>query len=424
MMLGICASIAAPFLRLLNEPPFGILIVGPSTGGKTTATLVSGSFNGIATELDLLNWNATAAGIEQQAEIHSDLSCQIDDLKNYSGSDRELYKLVSELAYRTTSGSRKMAQIEAKQRIVGRPPAMRGVSTIILTSAEDSLDSLARAAGDRAVPDGLRVRLVEVPTLSREDGGVFDLLPRMGTPQQQMEARATIAKQIAEACANNHGWPLIRLLEQISKSPKAAAKSVERYRRLFVEEAAFDRSDPYQRRHAQRFGFLYGAGAYAVDIGLLPWSHDLLRSAVRKCHQDSLAIISKKSATSGDKDRLRSGLEKLKSLLAAQDRFANFNGSSSVANTLGWKAVKRDRTVFYIRGDAWRETFGSTGQRKEVEQYLIARHQLRAGPKGPITVQPRIGSAKMRGARCYQLTVPGKNKKVTATGTNGVRHGK
>lgn len=406
MMLGISASIAAPFLRLLNEPPFGILITGPSSGGKTTLTLASGSFNGVGKESDLANWNSTAAGIAQEVEIHSDLCFQIDDIKNFSGSDREIFKLMAEVAYRITHGMRKVAHREAVQRITGRPAVRQGVSTILLTSAEMTLDQLAKSAGERSLPEGAGVRLVEVPILPREKGGIFDLLPPQGTHERQTERRATLAAEIVQRCEANHGWPLVKLLEAVVADPASAVAAVKRYRESFMAEADFDRKDSYQRRHAQRFAFLFATSSYAIDKNILPWSNDQLRNAILKCHRSSRAVIDARKATrTTPTDTLGDGLRRLKKLIKSPGQFSDVSHPKTSTESAGWKESKKGRRIFYIRGSVWRDDiFGSRAQRLEVERRLIQHGQLHAGAKGPVTVQLRLGTSGKRTERCYQLT--------------------
>lgn len=422
-MLAISASFAAPFLRLTNEPPFGILVTGDSTGGKTTLTLASASVVGIGAELELANWNTTAAGLAQEAEIHSDLCFHIDDIKNYSGSNKEIYKLMIEVAYRTTAGMRKMAHRESVQRISGRPAISHGVSAILLTSAEMGLDALAKAAGEETLPEGVGVRFIEVPILSRKEGGIFDRLKVDGEPEKQMEQRAKMASDIKEACKANHGWPLVKLLETITADPDGAVAAVQRYRNSFVGDAEFDRTNPYQLRHAHRFAFLFATTAYAIDKELLPWTHAQLRSAILSCHKASHGVIDERNVPSTSVERVqKDGLERLKELINSPARFSAMGVRTLPAGGVGWREKKLGRKIYYIRGDVWRRgIFQSAQQRDAVERYLIGRKQLRADAKGPVTVQPSVGNPGKRTARCYELVFRMKRRNSRARRHSSLR---
>lgn len=84
-MIALNASFAAPFIKILDVPSFGVDISGKTSGGKTTILRVSASPYGQPDD-DLKpsltrTWQSTNVGLERICELLSDLPTILDDTK-------------------------------------------------------------------------------------------------------------------------------------------------------------------------------------------------------------------------------------------------------------------------------------------------------------------------------------------------------
>lgn len=156
LCFSVCVAFAAPLLHLLGEENGGFNLLGPSSGGKTTALKVALSVYG--GEKMLHSWRATANGLESIAAFHNDCLLCLDELGKLEP------KIAGEVAYLLVNG-------EGKQRCdkSGFARKKQAWRLLFLSSGEIGLPDLIRQSGQK-VRGGHEVRVVDIPAFTGKYG--------------------------------------------------------------------------------------------------------------------------------------------------------------------------------------------------------------------------------------------------------------
>ena len=151
VMLGLYASLAAPFLHILPDPPNPILDwAGETSHGKTTCLRVAASAWGVPDERGrdgvtgaIVPWDATPAGIESMADMTQHLPMLLDDTKRATTAGRA--EFVAQMIYQVSNGT---------GRVRGNTTGgMRKIAVwrcVMLTTGESPATSFTKDAGARA----------------------------------------------------------------------------------------------------------------------------------------------------------------------------------------------------------------------------------------------------------------------------------
>jgi hypothetical protein len=336
--------------------------------------------------------------VEQRAELHSDMLLPIDDLATYRGKAKGQFDLIVDFPYRITGGGIKYTLTTAKTAITRKPPRKTGVATIILTSSENGVDAIAKAAGD-TVPRGTRMRLIEIPVGKGGGEGIFDRLPKCGTRKSRVRAAKALAEGVMREAAHHHGWPIRRFLAAIIRDPRAAKTAVTCAKMAFLKGLDTATYSAAELRHADRFAFLYAAAAFAIQLKLLPWNLKELRAAVVRCHS-----LSRRSITAQDSE-IRICVSRLKKLIFDRTRVPPASKVKTLKGLGGWYRVENGARVYYIFGATFRALFPVLAERRMVEALLRRQGILIPGPDGNLK-QPIAPHSKKRAPRCYEFRFP------------------
>jgi hypothetical protein len=263
-------AFAGPILAPLNRPNAAFMLVGPTSGGKSTSAQVAGAAVGGAPASELgysLTWLQTANNFDQIMRRYADNFLVIDDTAQGEGQG----KVVGEVLFRITTGS-------AKGRY-NDPAPPREARFAFLTSSNEFLPDLLGRHG-QWIDQSQFVRLVEIPAQRRH--GVFDVLPKKG-----MESHV-FADMIRAGASKTFGIAvrrfLRRLTEELAVDREGLIAWLKDRMERFRPRLPVDDGDSAQARIREHFVTVYAAGRLALRYDLLPWSSKHLSEAVIACH--------------------------------------------------------------------------------------------------------------------------------------------
>jgi hypothetical protein len=142
----ICGALAAPLLYKLDQPNFGIHLIGESSRGKTTMLKIAASvFGDPNNPLWVAAWNTTNVGAELRASMLCDVPLCYDEVGG--GDPVQLERLVYSLINGT---GRTRGQRDVTLRRTAR------WQTVMLSTGEKSIV-------DETAATGAQVRVIELP---------------------------------------------------------------------------------------------------------------------------------------------------------------------------------------------------------------------------------------------------------------------
>ena len=353
-MLCISAALAGPVLGLLGLQPFAILLTGPTSAGKSSATLAAASVIGIRAELELADWHLTPSRLEELARRHNDLLLPIDDLAKADGDDQAQFKLLRTVAYRLSGGARRGRLGTVTATITGRPGSQTGMRTIVLSSSEQSISDLARMARQR-LQGGVEVRFIDVPAVSPGSYGIWDGLSELPSKLDPIAFAKSLSERMARGAASRHGQVLKAWLKKLVSRPEYAKQQILAGMARFLAAVGAEAADAKGRRHADRFAVIFGASAFAIECGILNWTEEELLDAIISCYRASKAELR------DDRDELAAGLRILASRLNDETKIVDWfkprQSSQRSSGVEGWRRLKGKDETFYVRGEAFRQWF-------------------------------------------------------------------
>jgi len=149
-LLAVYAALAAPLLRLLDIPPFGLDWAARSGTGKTTTAELAASVWGHPKEMRQ-SWGGRVAGIEASATMLCDLPLILDESTRISPSQRED---VSSLLYAITNGVGISRGSVGNSRGIGLRPTARW-RTVLISTGEAPITQFTN-------DEGVKVRVITV----------------------------------------------------------------------------------------------------------------------------------------------------------------------------------------------------------------------------------------------------------------------
>jgi uncharacterized protein (DUF927 family) len=383
---------------------FILLLAGRTSGGKTTTLLPAASAIGISTKKRIPTWKNTDAGLETWAHIeYPDQAFPIDEL-SHVGSESKVFEKIDEAAYMFDAGANKKKHDATASAQSGRPRRVTGSSSIVITSYERTLAEIEAVVGRQFRP-GVRVRVVEIPmSLDKNAEGIFDRLPEgAGEGAARTKFANDMVGDLRRACAKNSGKVFVAYIKEIVADLKTAEKFVRARMEWFTENTKFDRTNREEYRRIEHFAFLYGAGAYAIKLGFLPWSRQQLLKAIRACYRASRASA---ATAPNPKVALESNLMQH---LHDDQRVVQWpkrgHGAMDGPQIDGWKRQEGSHTLYRVKASAFRQRFPLPDVRAAVEDLMVSKGWLVRGKNASCCRQERVpGGAARIGV--YQLQIP------------------
>ncbi len=304
MIVCLCATFAAPLLWLLKRPSFGLVLVGPTRWGKTTAQVVGASAQGHGQAEDLPNLNATSAGLLALAKATNDHALFIDEIGTARGPKRDIYVTLRDSTYALMSG-----------RDVIRHPSWTGLGSgspstfrvIVVLSSEHSPDIWAARNGETRDP-GETARLIGLP-LAALGATIFDRPPADVSAANRAGWERTQLARLHNGMPRQRGVAFARYLDAIVRRPKETAARARRLITRFETDVAPASTSPVARDIVAKFGVQFAAGVTAADAGVLPISKRVMASAIhRACLAALNALPDPQAELRRDVERLKEGL--------------------------------------------------------------------------------------------------------------------
>jgi Domain of unknown function (DUF927) len=370
LMLTSSAAFAAPLLAITGARSFGLCIFRKTRSGKTMATVVGASVIGIKAEASLPSWNVTDAHLEELLAKFNDLLFPIDDFSSMKGNDKEKYLLIRDNAYKVSQGWSKGRHSSWKNQ-----GAQVGWRTILLTSSEKSIQSLAKAARVER-QHGEALRLIDIPAVFDGCDHIFDRLPLEAPVQDLKKWKKELFASIAAECGANHGAALERYIERIITAEFDVKEYVNTAIASFVQQVCEEADGDIARDVAGKFGLIYAGGMLASRFGIVLWPQDELFDAIAKCFRAARDLLPDEGAA------LRQGIHMLRACLRRLVRVKKLSKQELAATdwekTDGyrWRPPGQDRHI--IKCDAFNALFATSNQRDIVLNWLTETHQITA----------------------------------------------
>lgn len=268
-MLIFCliAAFAGPLLRHLGGETGGFHFHGRSSQGKTTAMQVAASVwgNGAAptstsSATFIKTWRTTSNALEGIAAAHNDLILILDELGQCDVFDFQ------KVVYDLSAGQGKSRMMKDSSLA-----ANRTWRTMYLSTGEISAREKMEIANKKAKA-GQLLRLIDIST---DDGIIHD--------PHDMES-CEYADRLKLNCAEHYGWAgpiFVRQIIEREDSARVLVSIFDAYND-FKQELLSPNLEAEQARAMNRFAMVLTAGIVAVDLEIIPLTHEDIREAVFK----------------------------------------------------------------------------------------------------------------------------------------------
>jgi putative DNA primase/helicase len=256
LVLALSSSFAGPLLKWLGITAAGFHFYGDSTVGKSTAQYLGVS--SWAPPSSLLQWRATANGLEGQAACRCDTFFALDE------SQQADPKMLDLAIYMLINGC-------SKQRM-NRDGTLKEVQIwrlFLLSSGERSLEIQVGTAPRTEYKAGQAMRFIDVPVQAKY--GLFDDLHGYANGKLFSEA-------LLQSCHKYYGYAALMFVEAlINKMPALDlhARLETCYQQLGSDLSA------QEGRVARTFACVALAGELATEWNILPWKKGEALAAAR-----------------------------------------------------------------------------------------------------------------------------------------------
>ena len=387
LILGICASFAAPCLKLARQDGGGIHFWGDSSGGKTTTLRVAGSVwggGGVSGYID--NWSNTINGLEGRSLAHSDALLCLQELGQADPN------AAADAAYKISNGQGKGRM--SRDAALRETPEWR---VLFLSDGEITLDDKIREArGSKRRMAGQMVRVIDIEADAGKGLGAFDRVPK------GMNGRE-LSDLLRENSAKYYGKAAPAFLEKLTTDVDSVTTYLHDATNAFVRKFAANAGGQVERV-AKRFGLIAAAGELAIEYGILPWPKGEPSAATKRCFQEWLG---KRGATGPIE--MEQGIDQIRRIIesAGSSRFEPWSKEETKAlifDRLGYvRSDTGEGQFFYILPEGWKEICRGFNSER-LAQELVKRRVLRPDSGNKISRPEWLpGMPKGKKRRIYVL---------------------
>lgn len=364
LIIALCAAFAAALLKLVRRPNFGVVLVGPSRSGKSTAQLTGASVLGSGSEEELPSLNATDAGLLAAALASNDQLLAINEIGTARGAKKDTYVTLRNSTYALMNGQDIMRHPSWTGASDGVPGTFR---TIVVMSSELSPDAWAARNGETR-DEGEMARLIGVPVLYPGRRTIFDRPPvglRGGAfAAWRTEQFRLLREGLPQHCGTAFPAYLDALVSDVPACGAMARKAVAQ----FVRVVAKSSMTPIARDIVAKFGVLYAGGILAHRTGVLRWDRKVMAQAVRRA---CLAALAELPDPEGE---LRAGLDLLRERLSGGS-IVDLDACTGKQRRLirhadGYHQPKNAGRQFVVRAQVFAGWFGSALRLRRVLEWI------------------------------------------------------
>lgn len=371
MMLMLSAAFAAPLLKVVNAPNFGVNLYGLSKVGKTTALLVATSVVGIGQERDLPNWNATSGAFLETARTFNDLLLAINEVGLLAGKRGDAYGPIRERIYCFSEGVDR-ARMSTSSLASSSSSQWRG---IFVSTSEYSFNEYAAFSGE-ARSEGEFARCLDVAAAVRGMPTVFDRRPDEITKAAAGRwARRQLIK-LRGACERQCGTALASYIAYLVDQGRDLPKAVRARRTQFMTQMKRLKLDGALDHAAKNFALIFAGGSLAIDAGILPWEKEALLEAIGLCFEAAVFDIR------GHANALEAAKRQLRKRLRSGDLVERTAVAIFGPNDHAAYIERRDNKIYFtVTSKAFAGWFDNRAQIIAILRWLYEQGLLDIGDK-------------------------------------------
>jgi len=269
VIFAICAAFAPPLLALMRMEGAGIMLVGPTSRGKSTLSWLASSVWGgdPAFKTGFMDsWKATVGSLEEAAAQARDCLLVLDDTQQLAGGRGSRADTLAEAIFTLTSGVQKSRLTNDGQQLDWR---------LFFWATANFSARKTLADGGREYDDSIAARLIEVEANRRF--GVFDRIPDGMDP-------AAFSKWIVEQSNFHYGHAIDLYLRRLGMKRYLDDADIIAWIRQRMgslrSRLSIDGMVGLEDRVADIFGLIYAAGRLAQRFGIVSWSAEEMRDAI------------------------------------------------------------------------------------------------------------------------------------------------
>ena len=372
LVLSVSAALAAPLLYLAGAESGGLHLVGGSSQGKTTALVVAGSVcGGGGVRGYILQWRATANGLEGVAAAHCDALVCLDELAQVTP------QAAGEAAYMLTNGTGKT---RASRQGTARKPAEWRV--LFLSTGEITLGDKIREDGKSRAMAGQLVRVVDIDADAGVGLGIFEDLH--GFPDG-----AAFSNHLNKASKRAYGVALRAFLEKLTSDIDEVSRVVPALIKTFTAEHCPAGADGQVKRVCNRFALVAAGGECGAAYGVLPWPKGEATQAAARCFRDWLAMRGGTGAS-----EIQAGLAQVRAFFQAHgsSRFETWGDRADESKTINRAGFRRKDELtsaweYFVPPAAFKAEIARGHDTKRLVKELVERGLVIPGQDG----QPASG---------------------------------
>ncbi|MDB5761644.1 MAG: hypothetical protein JWQ21_639 [Herminiimonas sp.] len=264
LMTMLCGAFSSALLAPMGRDSSFLMLVGPSSTGKSTALKLC---NSLYTHPDhLLTWEGTANGIEAAILQHADMPVCLDEIGQ---SDVEI---LGGLAYLLTNAAGKL-RAKANSELA----EVKRTRTIVLSAGEESAIDRMDDAG-KTTRLGQYARFISIPV--KEPHGAF-------TDLHGLETGAAFAEFLNQNMRKAYGVAWLKYVEHIAHIEPELLQDFEQVcntiRSRLVDGIDVPKADGVFARVLDQFSLFAFAGFMAQAAKVVVWKKSEVIHAVRHC---------------------------------------------------------------------------------------------------------------------------------------------
>lgn len=375
LALSVSVALAAPLLYLAGAESGGLHLVGGSSLGKTTALVVAGSVcGGGGVRGYVLQWRATANGLEGVAAAHCDALLCLDELSQVTA------QAAGETAYMLTNETGKTRA--TKQGAARKPAEWR---ILFLSTGEITLADKIREDGKSRAMAGQLVRVVDIDADAGAGLGLFENLH--GFPDGD-----AFSRHLKEAAKKFYGVPLRVFLEKLTADFEEALRVVPMLIKDFLAENCPAGADGQVKRVCGRFALVAAGGECGAAYGVLPWPKGEATQAAARCFQDWLALRGGTGAS-----EIQAGLAQVRAFFQAHgsSRFEVWGDRADETKTINRAGFRRKDDLtgaweYFVPPATFKAEIARGHDAKRLVKELVERGLIIPGTDGKPASQHKI----------------------------------
>ncbi len=382
LIFDLCLAFEGPLCALTQaEDNLSVESVGTTSLGKSTGLSLAASVWGAPLGMTgsiAKRLRTTEVAVENTMAERAGAFVALDEVNALSFESRKQAQLVGDLVMLLSGGV-------DKDR-ANCPARGRSNQSIMLTSNKGLAQQLVNH--DRDNSDAAGVRMLTRPADAGTGYGVYNTLPA-GFDDSKAAIKAFKAGLVA-----HHGHAAEPFLQKLMACDRdELCAKFQEYCDDFVERCRVQSGDNAGDRRTDLFGRVYGAGAIASDLGVVPLTRKDIGEAVLECYGRSVALA--QSTARSAIDRVRAYVQTNRDQLVDldTDQRPNLN-DRKLDRHPGFLKTRRGHQVVMMRTAQWLRLFGNDASRMLAELHHSGRLQVTKDLQ--LQTRVRTNSAKDR----------------------------